>query len=156
MTLERRILETLRGQPGLDVERVKLAVSDTGRVTLDGIVPTYADKCAVEEAVARIPDVAGVRNHLEVRLTIGDYRPDDTLERVLREMVDCLARMPADRPRVSVLNGWVTLEGMVQYPFQKQLVENAVREVAGVLGITNRIAIEKRRTKRPPLSVITS
>ncbi|MEA2488684.1 MAG: hypothetical protein QOH21_476 [Acidobacteriota bacterium] len=167
MTLEHRILDTLRCQPGLDLGRLHLAIADGRLVTLQGVVHTYADKCAVEDAVLHVPDVAGVRNVLEVRLTIGDYRTDTTLERVLREMIDALARMPPERPRVFVANGWVTLEGTVPYAFQKQLVANAIREVAGVVGISNQIAIEQiaieqiaiekeRRTERPPLSCATS
>ena len=157
MTLERCLLDLLCAHPGIDAGRLDLAVTGDGVVTLQGVVPTYADRCAVEEAVLRVPDVAGVRNFLEVRLTIGDYRTDTTLERVLRELIDSLARMPAERPRVSVARGWVTLEGTVTHPFQKQLVANAVREVAGVVGITNRIAVEKeRRMDRPPLAYLTS
>jgi len=157
MTLELRILDTLRSQPGLDLERLHLSIADGGLVTLQGIVRTYADKCAVEDAVLHVPDVAGVRNVLEVRLTIGDYRTDTTLERVLREMIDALARMPSERPRVSVAGGWVTLEGSVTHAFQKQLVANAVREVAGVVGVTNQIAVAmERRAERPPLSCATS
>jgi osmotically-inducible protein OsmY len=157
MTLERRILKTLRSQPGVDLERLHLAIGDGGLVTLQGVVNTYADKCAVEDAVLHVPDVAGVRNALEVRLTIGDYRTDTTLERVLREMIDALARMPPERPRVSVTSGWVTLEGSVPHEFQKQLVANAVREVAGVVGITNQIQVAtERRTERPPLACATS
>jgi osmotically-inducible protein OsmY len=157
MTLEQQILDALSWEPNVDRERLWVAVGMSGLVTLHGVVHTYSDKCAVEEAVLRVPGVTGVRNALEVRLTIGDYRPDTTLERVLREMIDALARMPAERPRVTVSHGWVTLEGTVSHAFQKQLVANAVREVAGVVGITNRIAIEKeRRTERPPLSCAIS
>jgi osmotically-inducible protein OsmY len=157
MTLAPLIVETLGAQPGIDPDRLRFTISGDGIVTLEGIVRTYADKCTTEEALLRVPDIFGVRNLLEVRLTIGDYRTDATLERVLREMIDALARMPAARPRVSVCNGWVTLEGAVPYAFQKQLVANAVREVAGVVGITNQIEIEKeRRTERPPLSCATS
>ena len=157
MTLEPLVADTLRAQPGIDPARLRFTISGDGIVTLEGVVHTYADKCTVEEALLRVPDVWGVRNLLEVRLTIGDYRTDATLERVLREMIDSLARMPAELPRVSVRNGWVTLEGTVPYAFQKQLVANAIREVAGVVGITNQIAIEKeRRAERPPLSRATS
>jgi osmotically-inducible protein OsmY len=157
MTLERLILDTLRSQAGLDLERLHFTIADGGLVTLQGVVHTYAEKCAVEDAVLHVPDVAVVRNVLEVRLTIGDYRTDTTLERVLREMIDALARMPPERPRVSVTSGWVTLEGTVAHPFQKQVVANAVREVAGVVGITNQIAVAmERRTERPPLACATS
>lgn len=157
MTLAPLVVDTLRAQPGIDPGRLRFTISGDGIVTLEGIVHTYADKCMAEEALLRVPDICGVRNLLEVRLTVGDYRTDATLERVLRELIDSLARMPADRPRMSVNQGWVTLEGTVAHPFQKQLVANAVREVAGVVGITNQIAIEKeRRTERPPLACATS
>jgi osmotically-inducible protein OsmY len=49
--------------------------------------------------------------------------------------------MPPERPRVSVSDGWVTLEGTVQREFQRQLIEKAVREVAGVRGITNALVV---------------
>ena len=157
MTLAPLVAGTLRAQPGIDPARLRFTISGDGIVTLEGVVHTYGDKCTAEEALLRVPDVWGVRNLLEVRLTIGDYRSDATLERVLRELIDSLARMPADRPRATVHHGWVTLEGTVAHPFQKQLVANAIREVAGVVGITNQIAIEReRRAERPPLSCATS
>ncbi len=157
MKLAPLVADTLRSQPGIDPARLRFTISGDGVVTLEGVVHTYADKCTAEEALLRVPDVFAVWNLLEVRLTIGDYRTDATLERVLRELIDSLARMPSERPRVSVLNGWVTLEGTVSHAFQKQLLANAIREVAGVVGISNQIAVgQERRTDRPPLPCATS
>jgi len=153
MTLERRILDELQGNSSIDASRIRVTAAANGIVTLDGIVRTYAEKCSLEENLRVIPGVTGVQNELVVRITIGDYRPDGTLRRVLHNILEGLARMPAERPRVSVVDGWVTLEGSVPHAFQKLLVENTIREVAGVRGITNRIEIEReRRTERPPLS----
>ena len=152
MTLKRRILEELQRHPA-DTSRIRVSATASGLVTIEGSVTTYADRCSIEELVKGVPGVTALQNRLEVRLTIGDYRTDATLERVLREMLDCLARMPAERPRVTVTNGWVILEGAVSQAFQKQLVENAVREVAGIRGITNQIEVAtERRTERPPLA----
>ena len=65
--------------------------------------------------------------------------------------------MPPERPGVSVAGGWVTLEGNVATAFQRQLVENAVRGVAGVRGITNLLTVMiERRAERPPLASSTS
>lgn len=156
MTLERRIFEVLQTQSSIDTTRIWVTASAAGHVTLDGVVHTYAEKCSLEESVRAVPGVAAVQNELDVRLTIGDYRPDGTLQRVIQDIVDGLARMPAERPRVSVLDGWVTLEGTVPQPFQKLLVENTIREIAGVRGITNHIEIEKeRRAQRPRFSAAT-
>jgi osmotically-inducible protein OsmY len=142
-TLERRIKSALRWHPGIDASRVAISVDGVGRVTLEGSLPTYADKCSMEEAVKSVPGVAGVRNRVEVRLTIADYRTDAALERVLGELFEFLCGMPPERPRATVLNGWVTIEGNVTRPDQKQRIEKAVREIAGVKGITNRLVVER-------------
>lgn len=141
--LQRRLKSALRWHPGIDAARVAISVDGAGRVTLEGSVPTYADKCGVEEAIRRVPGIAGVRNRVEVRLTIADYRTDAALERILGELFEFLSRMPPERPRASVVNGWVTIEGSVLWPHQKQLIEKAVREIAGVKGITNRLVVER-------------
>ena len=145
--LARRIAELLQWNRAIDATRIVPGAEEGGIVTLDGVVPTYAHKCAAEEIARGVRGVTTVRNQLEVRLTIGDYRTDATLERVLRDLIDCLARMPAELPRVTVVDGWVTLDGVAS-AFQKQLVERVVREVAGVRGITNRITIETPRGGR--------
>ena len=154
MTLERRILDELQNQSSIDTTRTRVTATADGLVTLDGVVHTYAEKCALEENVRTVPGVSGVQNELEVRLTIGDYRTDGTLRRVLEAMLDGLARMPAERPRVSVTEGWVTLEGSVPHAFQKVLVENTVREVAGVRGITNWIEIQKKAAGEAPAALL--
>jgi osmotically-inducible protein OsmY len=148
-TLQRRLKGALRWHRGIDAARVAVSVDDTGRVTLEGSVPTYADKCAIEEAVKLVPGVNGVRNRVDVRLTIADYRTDAALERILNDLFEFLSRMPPERPRVTVLNGWVTIEGSVVWAHQRQLIEKTVREVAGVRGITNRLTVERavRATK---------
>lgn len=145
--LRRRLRSVLRSHPGADLTRVALSVDDTGRVTLEGSVSTYAEKCSIEDAVKRVTGVNGVRNRLEVRVTIADYRSDATLERVLHDLFEFLSRMPPERPHAIVANGWVTLEGSVLSPHQKQLIEQAVREIAGVRGITNRLIVQRGRSR---------
>ena len=139
--LQRRILDALQADPVVNTTRVRTTASSGGLVTLEGSVHTYADKCSIEETVKRVRGVTSVRNRLEVRLTIADYRTDATLERILSDLFEFLARMPPNRPCATVSNGWVTLEGTVPHAYQKQIVENAVRDVAGVKGITNRIDV---------------
>jgi len=141
--LQRRLKSALRWHPGIDIARIAMSVDGVGRVTLEGSVPTYADKCSIEEAVKRVPGVAGVRNRVEVRVTIADYRTDAALEGILSDLFEFLSRMPPERPRTTVVNGWVTIEGSVVWPHQKQLIEKAVREIAGVKGITNRLVVER-------------
>jgi len=145
--LQRRLRSTLQWYSGIDFSRIAISADGAGRVTLEGSVPTYADKCLVGGAVKLVPGVAGVHNHIEVRLTVGDYRTDAMLERVLHDLFEFLSRMPPEPPRVVVANGWVTLEGSVLWPHQKQLIERAVSEIAGVRGITNRLIVQRARPR---------
>jgi osmotically-inducible protein OsmY len=140
-----RVMDALRWHRELDLARVTLKRDQSGRITLQGTVPTYAEKCSIEEIVRGLDGVAGVRNRLDVRITIGDYRTDEMLARVLQNLFESLARMPGQLPRVTVADGWVTLEGRVDAAWQKQLIENAVRDVAGVRGITNRLILPRGR-----------
>jgi hypothetical protein len=77
------------------------------------------------------------------RLTIADYRPDTALQHILADLFELLSRMPPERPRATVVDGWVTIEGSVTRLYQKQLIEKAVREVAGVKGMTSRLVVER-------------
>lgn len=139
-TLQTRLLEELGWDPRIDATKVSVAVA-RGTAVLSGSVPTYAEKCRCEEIVKHVPGVTGVRNDLEVRLTIRDYRPDATLQRLADEMLQCLALLPQEYPRATVANGWITLDGEVSWEFQKRLAEDAVAKIAGVRGIVNRIRV---------------
>ncbi len=139
-SLQAEIVDALRQDGRVDVSTIALSNAG-GLVVLNGIVHTYAEKCWCEEIVKRVPGVKAVRNELEVRLTIGDYRTDATLERIIRDLLDSLVAIPEPRLQVAVRDSWVTLEGTVRQPFQKQLVEDVIRLIGGVRGIENRIDV---------------
>jgi osmotically-inducible protein OsmY len=151
--IRKGILDELRWDAAVDDTRINLHFIDTVAV-LEGSVCTYAEKCRAEEIVKRVPGISGVRNRIEVRLTIGDYRTDATLERVVGEVLECQARLPEERPRAAVSNGWVTLAGTANRAFQRRLAEESVRTIAGVKGITNQIRIEPRQEPAKDLDVM--
>jgi osmotically-inducible protein OsmY len=134
------IIDELRWDPAVEATRIAVSTSG-GAVTLNGAVRTYAEKCRAEEIVKRMRGVTSVRNELDVRVTIGDYRTDPTLTRIVGELLESLAGYPEERPRATVKDAWVTLEGEVVWAFQKRIAEEAVRGIAGIRGITNRIRV---------------
>jgi osmotically-inducible protein OsmY len=134
------IIDELRWDPAVEATRIEVHTSG-GAVTLSGAVRTYAEKCHAQEVVKHMRGVTSVRNDLEVRITIGDYRTDATLTRVVGDVLESLAGYPEERPRAIVAAGWLTLEGTVAWAFQKCRAEEAVRSIAGIRGITNRIRV---------------
>lgn len=135
--------EELGWESSLDAAGIGVAVTD-GVVTLNGEVASYRQKHAAERAACRVRGVRAVANDLEVQVGPRRTRTDTDIasEAVLAlEMSDAV---PEDRVRVIVVNGFVALEGEVEWQFQRKRTESLVRELRGVRGVSNRIAIRPR------------
>lgn len=113
-----------------------------GTAILKGSIRSLNERWLCEQIVKRVRGVTSISNKIEVRLTIGDYRTDATLQRIIGELFEAMAGMPPERPHVTARNGCVTLRGSVRRPYQKQLAEQTVRRIAGVRSITNLIVID--------------
>ena len=139
-SLRRKIIDELRRDPSIDASKVNVAVDD-GRVILWGSVHTYPEKLRCDEIIKAIRGVTNVQNDLEVRLTIADYRSDETLQRLINDVLEWIALLPQERPSATVINGCVTIQGCVLFAFQKRVAGDAVGLIAGVRAIVNRIEV---------------
>ncbi len=120
---------------------IAVAVKD-GVVTLTGFVHSYWDKDAAEKAVKRVYGVKGVANDIEVKLSSA--RTDPEIAREAVHELDSHISIPHEKIKVTVKNGWVTLEGNVDWQYQKTLAESAVKKLRGVIGITNSIELKPK------------
>jgi osmotically-inducible protein OsmY len=137
--LRKAVEQELDYDPTVPSYNVGVSVSG-GVVTLSGFVDTYADKRAAEKAVKHVCGVKAVANDLEVKPPSEWIDPE-----IAAEAVQSLGRnvnVPGNRIKVTVKDGWITLEGKVGWSYQKEAAERAVRYLAGVRGITNNIEIE--------------
>src|SRR6202162_4774400 len=122
---------------------IGVAVKD-GVVTLSGFVPSFWEKDAAEKAVKRVYGVRGIANDIEVKLFW--QRTDPEIARDAVHELESHVSIPADRIKVTVKDGWVTLEGTVDWEFQKILAKSAVKKLKGVTGVTNKIEIKPKVT----------
>ena len=113
-------------------------------VTLAGFVRSYTDKYEAEAAAKRVSGVAGVANDIEVRMPSVDERPDPEIARDAVAAIKSQLPISSDRIKIVVKNGWVTLEGQVEWQYQKNTAENAVRRIKGVKGVTDLIHLKPR------------
>jgi osmotically-inducible protein OsmY len=134
------IAEELKSDPCLDATRIAIAVSD-GIVTLTGTVPSYGQKIEAENAVKRVIGVKGVANDLTIELPSDHLRDDTDIARAAADMLSWHSDLP-HTIQVSVSNGWITLSGMVDWQFQKEEAERAVRYLTGVKGVINNLTIK--------------
>ncbi|MEY2527814.1 MAG: hypothetical protein QOE73_2585 [Verrucomicrobiota bacterium] len=127
--------------PALDASDIAVAVKE-GVVTLSGFVPNYWVKTTAEKAAKRVLGVRAVANDIEVKLSTAKTDPELARE-VVREL-DSHAGLPGHQIRVIVEGGWVRLEGIVEWQYQKTLAETSVSSLKGVLGVTNNIEVKPR------------
>lgn len=141
--IESDVKDELRWDPDLDSTDIAVSVNKSV-VTLAGFVRSYSDKYEAEAAAKRVAGVAGVANDLEVRLPVIDERPDPEIARDAVATIKAQLPLSADHIKVLVKNGWVTLEGNVEWQYERTIAENTVRLLKGVRGITNSIVLKPR------------
>ena len=141
--IERDVRDELQWDPDLDATDIAISVRN-GVVTLTGFVKSYTDKYEAEAAAKRVAGVSGVANDLEVRMPSVDERPDPEIARDAVSAIKSQLPISSERIKVVVKNGWVTLEGQVEWQYQKNTAESAVRRIKGVKGVSNMIVLKPR------------
>ena len=141
--IERDVKEELEWDPDLDATDIAVSVKQ-GVVSLTGFVKSYTDKYEAEAAAKRVAGVAGVANDLEVRMPSVDERPDPDIARDAVAAIKSQLPISSEHIKVIVKNGWVTLEGYVEWQYQKNTAEAAVRRIKGVRGAINNIVLKPR------------
>lgn len=143
--IKRDVEAELRWDPDIDATDIGVAVKD-GVVTLTGFVRSYSQKYQAEREIKKVKGVRGVANDIEVRLPSANERPDPE---IVRDAVAAIKReLPYSSEHIQVVarNSWLTLEGEVEWKFQSERAEEAVRRTKGLKGVTNLIRLKPRAT----------
>jgi osmotically-inducible protein OsmY len=112
-----------------------------GVVTLTGMVDSYAKKLAAQQAAHRARGVLDVANDIEVKILGDKARTDADIAQAARHALDWNVLVPANQIHTTVMNGWVTLEGEVEYYRERLDAERAISQLPGVRGVINKIKI---------------
>jgi osmotically-inducible protein OsmY len=146
LELKKSVESELNFEPSINAAEIGVAVK-SGIVTLSGRVPSYWEKIAAERAAARVSGVKAVANELEVRLPGSSERTDEDIARAAVDTLRWTVLVPQDKIKVKVSKGWVTLEGSVDWQYQKSAAEKAVRKLLGVVGVSNLIEVKPAVSK---------
>jgi len=141
--IKRDVEDELRWDPDIDPTNIGIAVRG-GVVELVGFVRSYYQKWEAEVAAKRVAGVVGVANDLEVRLPGVDERPDADIARDAVAEIRFQLPIAAESIKVVVNDGWVTLEGEVEWNYQREIAENAVRRLRGIKGVFNSIKVKPK------------
>lgn len=141
--LKQKVLDELAWQPGFDESDIGVTVRG-GFVTLTGHVRSYAEKYAAERAAGRVTGVRAIVDEMEVRYSSGIDHGDAELARRAFDVISWDLSVPKNRVKIRIEKGWVTLEGDVDWRFQKQAAEADIRNLPGVMGVSNAIEIKPK------------
>ena len=129
------VVRQLECDPEVDASHVGVAAQD-GAVILSGFIGTYAGKLAAERAAKRVRGARAVANDIQVRLRHG--RTDDEIAREAAQALRERKVLPQSVQAV-VHGGHVTLTGHVPWMYHRVAAEVAVRQIPGVVSVSNRI-----------------
>jgi osmotically-inducible protein OsmY len=138
------VLRELEWDPKISSDSNIAVAVKNGIVTLSGFVRSFWEKDAAEKAAKRVYGVKGVANDIEVKLFW--QRTDPEIARDAVHELESHVSIPADKIKVTVKSGWVTLEGTVDWEYQKSLAKSAVKKLKGVTGVTNKIEVKPKVT----------
>jgi osmotically-inducible protein OsmY len=139
--IKRDVEDELRWDPDIDATDIGVTVHN-GVVTLTGFVRSYAQKTQAEVDAKRVAGVSAVANDIEVRLPVIDARPDPEIARDAVSALKSELPYSSEKIKVVVKNGWITLEGAVEWNYARERAQNAVKRVRGVMGVTNSIVLK--------------
>jgi osmotically-inducible protein OsmY len=139
--LQSDVLIELKWSPNIDAAHIGVAAQD-GVVTLTGQVEHYSEKVAAEDAAKSVYGVKGIANDIQVTLPDSYARTDNDIAQAVLSALKWDYEVPADKITVTVKQGSVTLEGTVDWQYQKDAAARLVRYLNGVTSVTNLITIK--------------
>jgi osmotically-inducible protein OsmY len=141
--LKQHVQSALDWEPSLDASDVGVSVAEAV-VTLRGNVASYAEKVTAERVALRVYGVKAVANDLAVHLVSAFERTDTEIAQAAVAALKWNTMVPNDRITATVNNGWLALNGTLDWQYQKDAAARAVRDLTGVKGVTNNILVQPR------------
>ena len=143
--IQKNVMEELKWDPIMQSAEIGAIVKD-GIVTLVGYVDNYSQRLAAENAVKRVKDVRAVAIDIAISLPDDQRRSDTDLAAAALNALKWSSFVPEDKIRLKVDGGWITMEGEVEWQFQKESAYSAVSDLIGVHGVINRINVRPNIT----------
>lgn len=146
--LQRDVMDEIKWDPSIGPVEVGVAAKD-GVVTLSGQVDSFPKKLAVVRASERVSGVRAIAEELKVRLPLSYQRTDIDIAHAAASALEWDIEVPNDQITARVEDGWVWLEGAVEWQYQKAAADRAVRTLTGVKGVTNLLRIKQATPSVP-------
>jgi osmotically-inducible protein OsmY len=135
------VLSELKYDPSLKVTEIGVLVTD-GIVTLNGYTTSFDEKLAAVHAVKRVAGVVAIADDIELHIPDANHRTDGEIAAAAAHKIEWSTTIPEGTVQITVRNGWIILEGEVEWWYQKNAAETVVRSISGVHGVSSSISIK--------------
>jgi osmotically-inducible protein OsmY len=139
--IQKNVVEQLNWEPGLHATEIDVSVKN-GIVTLSGIVNHYSQKMSAEHAVKKVAGVKALIENLQVGLMPDFAKSDSEIADAIVHALKWNISVPDDKIMVKMENGVVSLEGEVEWDYQRTAASKTVEHLAGVKMLHNFITIK--------------
>jgi osmotically-inducible protein OsmY len=144
--LRKDVMDEIKWDPELRNVATEIGVAaKDGVTTLSGVVESYWKKLSAEKAAQRVLGVKVVACDIEVRLASIGKRTDTEVAEAVRNALRWNSAVNEDHIEVKVDNGWVYLDGEVQFEYEKRYAEESIEDLVAVRGVTNNIRIKVKQ-----------
>ena len=145
LEIQQDVMHELKWQPFLKSANIGVAVKN-GIVTLSGNVDNYFQKIESEKAAKKVTGVKAIAEDIQIGVSPALEKSDADIAESVMNALKWHAAVPEDRIKVKVENGIVTLEGEVEWEYQRTSAKKAVNNLLGVRNLVNLISIKPRLT----------
>ena len=140
-SLQKDVQDAIKWEPLLQAAEIGVTAKD-GIITLTGIVDSYAKKIEAENAAKNVIGVKAVVEKIEIKYMGSPQKDDREIAAAIVNAYKWNREIPKDTVKVEVEDGWVTLDGEIQWNYQKEAANLSASKIIGVKGVNNKITIK--------------
>ena len=139
--IQQEVIEQLKWEPILNAAEIGVSVKQ-GVVTLTGIVDAYVKKLAAEQAVKNIAGVKAIAEDIQVGVSALYQRTDAEIAASVLQAIQTHTLVNQNRIRIKVEDGIVSLEGDVDWDYQRKAVSAAINHLPGIRMLNNFLLVK--------------
>lgn len=145
--IKKDVLAEIQAEPSVKGTDIVVWVKD-GVVTLTGFAASYSQKCGALSAAQRVAGVRAIAQEIQVKFFDQLDLSDSGMAASAAALLDSCPAVAKGSVQITVADHWVTLQGEVEWRYQKMAPENALHHLQGMKGLNNRITIKQPKVQR--------
>lgn len=141
--IQKNVMDELKWQPFLNSSEIGVAVKN-GIVTLSGIVDSFSKKLSAERAAKKVAGVRAIAEDIQICVSPAYWRTDAEIAEAVLNALKWHSAVPDEKIKIKVEDGNVTLEGELEWEYQRVNARTAIQNLSGVRSVINLITVKPR------------